>query len=89
MDKKEYAKHYYETHKDRFKNYAKVYYEIHKEEYKDRYLKNRDRIKERNEERKDDIALYHHLYNLKNYEKQAEYRKNYYRRRKNDKLQNG
>ena len=67
---------------ERKKAYSKLYYEIHKEEYHERYLKNREKILERNKANKEKKAEYDHLRNLQQWEKKAEYNREYYRKHK-------
>ena len=63
---------------ERKKAYCRQYYEIHKEEYRERYLKNRDRILERNKANKDKKAEYDHKRNIEKFEELSDYKKTYY-----------
>lgn len=65
-------------------DYYKLYYEIHKEKYHERYMRDREKIKERNEGRKEEKAMYDHLRNIEKWEQKAAYNREYYRRKKHD-----
>lgn len=64
------------------KEYAKIYYEIHKDEFKARYQKNRESISKRNAENKEKRAEYHKKWYAEHWKEKAEYNWEYYKRRK-------
>lgn len=67
---------------ERKKLYRKIYYEIHKDEFRERYLKNREKIRQRNQANREKKSEYDHLRNLQQWERKAEYNREYYRKHK-------
>lgn len=64
------------------KEYAKIYYEIHKEEYHDRYIRKRDEIRARNQRNKEIKAMYDKLRYKEKWREKSEYNWEYYRKKK-------
>lgn len=64
------------------KEYAKLYYEIHKDEYKARYEKNKEKIRERNKRNKEIRSMYAHLRNMENFEEKQRRNREYYQAHK-------